>query len=127
MREEILWWLKQGEADFRASKNSFASKDYHASVFSAHQAVEKCLKALYIQRENTASLRTHNLIELGKLLKVPPLTLNFLAKLSPEYSLSRYPDASYGIPAERYTPDIAREYLEGAEKVLAWVQSQIKK
>ncbi len=126
MREEITWWLKQAEADFRAAKNSLSSKDYHTSVFSLHQAVEKALKAAYIHREGTAAFKTHNLIELGKRLKVPPLMLNFLAKISPEYALSRYPDASYGIPAERYTPQMVEEYAREAEKVLAWAKSQIK-
>ncbi|NYZ60108.1 HEPN domain-containing protein [Candidatus Micrarchaeota archaeon] len=127
MREEILWWLKQAEADFRSAGNSFASKDYHTSVFSIHQAVEKALKAVYIQKEGTTALKTHNLIELGKHLKVPPLMLNFLAKISPEYALSRYPDASYGIPAERYTSQMVEEYIKEAEKVLSWAQSQIRK
>lgn len=126
MREETKWWLKQSDADFRAAKNSFKSKDYHASVFSVHQAVEKALKALYINRKNTAFMKSHNLMEFGRALKVPPPHLTFLAKLSPEYILSRYPDASYGVPAERYTEEIVQEYLTQGEKVIEWAKSQIK-
>ena len=126
MREEIDWWLKQSWADFKSAKHSFESKDYHTSAFSVHQAVEKSLKALYMYRKKTSALKTHNLIELGKELKIPLQLLTFLAKLSPEYALSRYPDASYGVPAERYTEDIIIEYLTRGEEVLSWVKSQIK-
>lgn len=52
--------------------------------------------------------------------------LNFLAKMSPEYALSRYPDASYGVPAERYTVEMVEEYMKEAEKVLTWAKSRIK-
>jgi HEPN domain-containing protein len=116
MREEIRWWLEQSKADLRAAKNSFTSKDFHTSVFSVHQAIEKTLKALYIQQKNSAVMKTHNLIQLGKLLNIPLPLLTFLAKLSPEYALSRYPDASYGVPAERYTEELVKEYLTEGER-----------
>lgn len=125
MREEVNWWLKQSEADYTAAKHSFESKDYHTSAFSIHQAVEKSLKALYIHKKKT-SLKTHNLIQLGKELKVPLKILTFLAKLSPEYALSRYPDASYGVPAERYTKEMVADYLEKGKEVMEWAKSQMK-
>lgn len=77
-------------------------------------------------KEKSASFKTHNLIELGKHLKVPAKMLTFLVRISPEYFLCRYPDASYGIPAERYTTELVEEYLKGAQEVLEWSQSQIK-
>ncbi len=127
MRPEVEWWLKQSQADFKAAKNSLASKDFHASVFMAHQSVEKSLKALFIFKFNSLNFKTHNLIQLGKELEVKPKFLTFLAKLSPEYALSRYPDASYGVPAERYNSEMASEFIIQAEEVLKWAESQIKK
>jgi HEPN domain-containing protein len=126
MREETKWWLKQSEADLRSAKNSLKSKDYHTSVFSIHQAVEKSLKALYINRKTSAFMKSHNLLQFGKALEMPAPHMNFLVKLSPEYMLSRYPDASYGVPAERYTEEIVKEYLSQGEQVIKWAKSQIK-
>jgi len=126
MREEVEWWMKQSDADYRAAKNSLASKDFHTSAFSVHQAVEKALKALFIFRKSTVVLKTHNLIQLGKTLDIPLPLLTFLAKLSPEYSLSRYPDASYGVPAERYSEELVTEYISESAKVIEWIKSQIK-
>lgn len=126
MREETKWWLAQSEADLRAAKNSLKSKDYHTSVFSIHQAVEKALKALYINRKSSSLMKSHNLLQFGKILEVPSPHMNLLVKLSPEYMLSRYPDASYGVPAERYTEEIVKEYITQGEKVIEWARSQIK-
>jgi HEPN domain-containing protein len=127
MRPEVEWWLKQSRADFIAAKHSMAAKDFHVSVFMVHQSVEKSLKALFIFKFNSLNFKTHNLIQLGKELAVKPKFLTFLAKLSPEYALSRYPDASYGVPAERYTEELASEFLIQAEEVLKWAESQIGK
>jgi len=127
MRQEVEWWWKQANADFKAAKNSLSSKDFHASVFFTHQAVEKALKAAYIEKFKTKDFRSHNLLQLGKELGTPPRIITFLAKLSPEYALSRYPDASYGVPAERYNEEMVLEYIKEAEGAIKWAESQIKK
>jgi len=48
MRQEVINWFKQSEADLKSAKNSKNCGDYYMSVFASQQAAEKALKALYI-------------------------------------------------------------------------------
>lgn len=126
MREEILNWWKQAQADLRSAKNCMISKDFYLSVFSSHQAVEKSLKALclIILKESIAG---HSIIYLAQKLKVPQELLSGIRDLNPEYLTTRYPDIAAGVPDELYDETIAKKHYATAEKVLQWVEKQIQK
>lgn len=101
MKEEILHWWKQAERDFHKADVLYQSGDYDGVAFYSQQAVEKALKAviLYTTKEKTEG---HSLVYLGKTSQVPADFFVGLRKLSPQYFLSRYPDASEEIPYELY-------------------------
>jgi len=124
MREEILNWWKQAEKDPKAAKNSLKSKDYEWASFQSNQAAEKALKALFLKQKK-AIAPTHNIVLLGKTLKLPISLIDSLKELNPEYTLSRYPDAANAAPFENYNEKKAQEKINHAEEILKWIEKQL--
>ncbi len=127
MREEAKAWWNQGEHDLNAARRLFEAEIFFACAFLCHQAVEKWLKAVYIELRRELPPKTHNLVELGKLLEVPEPVMHELRLLNPEYVASRYPDAANGIPADNYDGPKAERLLAGAERVREWATSVLTK
>ncbi|MFB0545459.1 MAG: HEPN domain-containing protein [Anaerolineae bacterium] len=94
---------------------------HYASVFFSQQAAEKALKALYLyQRRELA--RTHNLVELAKDLGAPPEVVEAAQELTPDYLVTRYPNAANGVPAHMYNLGTAQIHFGCAETVMKWTQ-----
>ena len=68
---------------------------------------------------------THSLTELGDGLAVPGDLRRQLADLTPDYTVSRYPDAANAVPYELYDDTTARTKVQNAEEVIAWLRSRI--
>ena len=48
-----------------------------------------------------------------------------LADLTPDYTVSRYPDAANAVPYELYDESTARTKIQNAEAVIAWLKRKI--
>jgi len=68
---------------------------------------------------------THSLIYLATEIALPSEFHTFLRRLTPEFVITRYPDAAYGTPYELYDEDIVDEILKDSKEVLKWIGSQI--
>ncbi len=126
MREEIKNWWEQAKRDLRSAENSLKSEDYYICAFLCQQAVEKGLKALLMIITKERKFDTHSLVELGKRAKVNLDILKDLRKLSPEYTISRYPDVTDTLPYENYDKEIALDLLNRAKNVIRWLNTQMK-
>ena len=51
MREEIVDWIVQAEADLRKARILFDAGEYDGVAFYCHQSVEKFLKALMMRKK----------------------------------------------------------------------------
>lgn len=58
------YWIESAEIDFHSMKSLFKSKNYVWSLFVGHLVIEKLLKALYIQKNNSQPFFTHDLLRL---------------------------------------------------------------
>lgn len=125
MRIEILNWLKQAESDLEKAKILFNNEKYDGTAFNSHQAVEKSLKALHIQKFRESE-KGHSIIYLAQKLKIPKEFLSGIRDLNPEYLVSKYPDIVEGVPAEIYDKPIAERHLNIAIQILKWVKKQIQ-
>ncbi|MFP3949630.1 MAG: HEPN domain-containing protein [Candidatus Micrarchaeia archaeon] len=126
MRKEAENWLKQAESDFKNAKFLVSKKAYDLVAFLSHQVAEKSLKAYIIEKKRELPFKGHNLKEYGEDAECPMEISIFLRDLTPHYIVSRYPDASGGVPAELYTEENARLLLEKAGKVLEWAKKSLK-
>jgi HEPN domain-containing protein len=125
MRIEAKLWWGQAEKDFEAARKNFDIEEYYLVAFLCQQAVEKGLKATYIEKLKTSPGPIHSLLILANAVGVPGAYLTTLRKLSVDFVATRYPDAATGLPYENYDKTIAKERLEETEKVLKWIKKEL--
>jgi len=121
MRQEIIRWWEQAKEDLDTARYNFDGTKYYAAAFFCQQAVEKALKALYIVEKREQPGPTHSLIHLARECGVPQRFHRFLKELTPEYVVSRYPNATDEIPASLYEKDFIEDYLQRSVEVLEWI------
>jgi len=127
MREEARRLWLQALEDLRTAEILLETERYYASIFFAQQAAEKALKALHISLKEELSPRTHNLLELVRKLDISREDLVDAAlDLTPEYVVTRYPNAAGGVPAHLYNERMAREHLEKAKLIISYCRELLE-
>ncbi len=118
MKEEVKKWMEQANADLNAAQKNLEIKIYYVSVQCSHQATEKALKALFIEKHNQMPEKTHDLIKLGKKVNIPEEYYEALYELNPKWLPSKYPDASDITPVKSYDESSAKLHLKKSRKIL---------
>lgn len=132
MRNITIKWLKQAEADLKASKNSLKNGNYEWSCFQSQQSGEKALKACLYEKGYT-SIITHSLKELIKECSKLDTSFNALSKdartLDMFYIPTRYPNGLGGdlAPAEFYEKEDAEKCISSAELILNAAKTFLEK
>ena len=87
-------WFIQSDDDLATAEHLFSSGRYVYTVFFAHLAIEKALKAIYHKKFNELPPRTHNLSALLKMNELmPPSTIGeFIFDLDQASVATRYPE-----------------------------------
>lgn len=119
MKESTKEWMDKAENDLDTAKFNFEGGKTDVAMFFCHQAIEKALKALSIERGSDYAY-SHNLVRLSKEKDVPDEMLNVFADLNPVYTGFRYPDEE---SPEFENPN---ETLEKSERFLEWTRRQLK-
>jgi HEPN domain-containing protein len=125
MRPEVERLLRQADRDLENARKSISIEAYEVSAFLAQQAVEKYLKALWVLLKKEPAPHTHSLTELGDALGVPAPLRRHLADLTPDYTVSRYPNAANAVPYELYDEPAARAKIARAGEVIQWLREKI--
>jgi HEPN domain-containing protein len=126
MRPEVERLLKQADRDLENARKNISIAAYEVAAFLAQQAVEKYLKGAWVVVQRAPAPHTHSLPELGDGLGSPVEIRRRLAELTPDYTVSRYPDAANAIPYEIYDEEIALAKVAAAEQVIGWVRDRIR-
>ena len=125
MREEVRNWLNQAEYDLSAAKDSFKTGHFEWACFQSQQAAEKALKALYVHSIKR-NIVTHDIVKIAEALDAPAEVKKLCRLINSDYTVTRYPDAANGIPAEQFDEDKANEHMNAAESILKWVKNFLK-
>ena len=125
VRREVERLLRQADRDLENARKNLTIQAYEVAAL-AQQAVEKYLKGAWVTLQKAPAPHTHSLTELGEGLRVPTELRRHLADLTPDYTVSRYPDAANAVPYELYDESTARAKVERAAEVIRWVRSQIR-
>ncbi|MEM3731645.1 MAG: HEPN domain-containing protein [Candidatus Bathyarchaeia archaeon] len=122
-------WLRQAKKDLEHAKKSIGGEDYEWSCFSAQQAAEKSVKALF--QALRADAIGHSVSMLLK--KIPKKyapseeLINQAKILDRHYIPSRYPNFHpEGAPMDYYTKEDAEEAVEIAEKIVRFCEDKIR-
>jgi len=94
MRKEVKEWWKQALKDLDSAEKNLNIGEFYLTAFLCQQSVEKSLKALYIHKLKESPGATHSLIFLGKEVGIPEGYYSTLRRLSPDFVITRYPDAA---------------------------------
>ncbi len=119
-KEDALAWIAKSRSDFKVAKYNLDGEMLDAAAFYCEQAVEKALKAAIILRSNEVS-KTHELVALSKQVGAPKSVQNLCAKITPAYTVARYPDVGGG-----YTRKDVEEIFEASKEVLKWVEKEFR-
>jgi HEPN domain-containing protein len=126
MREEIRNWWEQAKRDLISAGNSLNSGDYYVCAFLCQQSIEKALKAYILLKKRESPGPVHSLLKLSRIAGLPNRFYEFLKQLSPEYYISRYPDAVDDVPYKLYKENEVRGILKKSKEVLKWLNTQMK-
>jgi len=122
-------WLRQAKKDFGHAVKSIDIEDYEWSCFSAQQAAEKAVKALYQALRAEAIGHSVSML-LKKLPKKysPKQELVDLAKiLDRHYIPTRYPNFHpEGAPLDYYTKEDAEEAVKIADEIIRFCENKIR-
>lgn len=125
MRKDAERLVRQARRDVENARKIIGTGAFEVAAFMSQQAVEKFLKAVWIEKLRKRPPATHSLRELAEGLDVPPELLPRLTYLNPDYTVARYPDAANGVPYELYDVAIATAKVEAAEEVAAWIEKRL--
>lgn len=125
MRPDTLPWWRQAEADLDSAELLFGGRIYYAASWFSHQAAEKAVKAVYVERNWRDATRVHDLNLLGRHVGVPIEVGRDLAVLDPAFGLTRYPNALGLAPVDTITAAIGTRHIEAARRLLEWARLQL--
>ena len=121
MKLETEEWVRIAEEELKSADLLFGNGIYRMVCLHSQQAVEKILKAL-LTEQDIEFRKTHNIVDLGALLKTQGLTLNLNHEeagfLNAVYR-SRYPPEAGLLPHGEPTRDDAGKALAIARRVVA--------
>lgn len=119
MRREAVNWFEGALVDLAEAEGALRAGRVNWSLFAAHQAVEKALKAA-IMAGNKRPPKTHDLTELYRVLGggLSVELVEALAELTPYYTVSRYPNAGMERPWESIPVSLAERLLEKAKVIV---------
>ena len=123
-RESVRLW-EQAQEDLDTADKLLGVGKYYASVFFSEQAAEKALKVMYLEKKRRVAF-THDLVELAEELEAPEDVSYAAVELSPDYLITRYPDAANGVPAKLYHEASAKMHLELSRGVMEWVRRELR-
>ena len=114
-------WISEARGDLQHGENDLEGGYYNWACFSAQQAAEKALKAVFqkIGAESWGHSVGDLLGELAKKFDVSEELRDAALELDKAYIPTRYPDAHpTGSPKDRYTKAEARRLLDHAERII---------
>ena len=124
MKSETERWLKLAEEDHQMAGAALDSSLYRPCVFHRQQAMEKLLKAFWIEHAGEGyPPKTHGLVSLAREvgLELEDEVWEFLDSLAKQYNPTRYGD----VIAE-YTHEQAESYYRRSTELFDWLRPKLK-
>lgn len=121
--KQIEYWRTSSDEDFAAAQSLLEKGHLRHSLFFAHLAIEKMLKAHVTRRTKDIPPRIHNLIRLAEVAKLSlePEQASFLSRFDMYQLEERYPESSHTIIDLK----AANERLAIAGEILKWLKAQL--
>lgn len=127
MKKVIQEWIEIAEYDLRTAEAMLRTGRYLYVTFMCQQAVEKILKALYVQHRGEIPPRTHNLLYVLDVLKldIDEKEKVWLAQLNQFYLESRYPGERMAL-ARAVDKKKAADILKQTKEIWKCLKQQLR-
>ena len=127
MQKTIDYWLEEAEEALKVADHLFEKNDFSYSLFFGHLAVEKFIKAIYVQKRNEHAPQIHNLIRLSEQAGVvmSPEQKEKLIIITAFNLESRYPDEKRSFRI-KCTKQYTQVELTKIREVIKWLKSIMK-
>lgn len=118
-------WLDFAKEDLKDAEILFRAKSYRGSSWHCHQAIEKILKAIIIQKGKRLR-KIHDLIELLRdtKIKLPEDLMSFVEELDLFYLPPRYPDF-YEQMKKKYRFKNIQRVLKLTKALFLWLKNYL--
>jgi len=126
--EHITYWKKSAYHDLESAVSMFGSKRYDWCLFVGHLALEKILKAIFVDKnDNQIPPKIHNLVRLAELskIKLDDEQKFYLDKINDFNIQTRYPDYKLAF-YQRCTKEFTQKYLAKIKELFEWFNSLLK-
>ncbi len=128
MKQPVLKWLNVAEENLDTAQFCFDGKRYLWALFMCQQAVEKIIKALYININDKIPPKKHDLIELagdvGIFQECSEETKDLFRRLSRYYIKARYPDNIDELKLKT-NKDTTLLILNNTREVFKWIEEKL--
>jgi len=121
-------WLAQAKRDLNHAINARQDGDFEWSCFSAQQAAEKVVKAVFLHLHGEGwGHSVYGLLgALGDKADVPEGLLDVAKALDKHYIPTRYPNGfDSGAPGDYYTKTDAQQAIENAQQIIEFCEGCI--
>ena len=128
-KEHIDYWRESAQHDLESAEGIFDSGRYDWCLFVGHLALEKILKAIFVDRNNNnMPPKIHNLVRLAELSKIEiDDEQKFLLDKINDFNIqTRYPDYNKLAFYKRCNAEYTNEYLGKIKELYTWLSSLIK-
>jgi HEPN domain-containing protein len=125
--DHITYWKLSAEKSWNASKHLFEKADYVESLFFAHLALEKLIKAHWV-KDNVQDIppRIHNIRRLAEdtILVLDTNQVGLMEKMNTFQMEGRYPDYRFTI-YQMFDQKNSKEVLDETEILYQWLLKQL--
>lgn len=121
-------WLNQAKRDLEHAENDLTSEFYEWACFSAQQASEKAVKAVFYKLNADAWGHSISMLlrELTKNLVVDESLIKAAKNLDKFYILPRYPNGfDIGMPSDYFTEEDAQGAIEDARQIIQFCEGKL--
>jgi len=124
MKEETKIWLLQAKEHLGDAEYMYSGHRYSMSVYCFHQALEKILKAVIVDKADKLPPKIHNLDQLARetTLEFSESDLEDLAEITRHFWRVRYPDYQKYMYTNK---DSVEPTVIKSQKIYTWVLQQL--
>lgn len=120
------YWIKEAEEALTVAEHLLEKRDYSYALFFGHLAIEKMLKALYVENKKEHAPPTHNLQRLAREAGLSVNTeRNQRLLLITSFNIeARYPDIKRSF-RKKCTEEFTLEQMQVIRETFQWLQEMM--
>lgn len=125
--KQVQYWIDSANEDLETAKKIYDNGTFDWSLFIGHLALEKLLKAFYVNANKTIPPKIHRLDKLAELSNLDVTEqMGKQFKLINDFNIStRYPDYKNNF-RKICTKEFAEEYLKIIENIFKWILKKLQ-